>query len=53
MKLLGNIFLVLGTLLCLSLVFIFWGLPFLAIGALLRIAAAVAARSEPRRGGER
>lgn len=41
MKTLGNVFLVLGTVLCLSIIGIFWGLPCLAVGALLRIAAAM------------
>lgn len=40
MKILGNICLVIGALLTLSIILIGAGLPFLAVGALLRIAAA-------------
>jgi hypothetical protein len=47
MKTLGNVFLVLGTVLCLSIIGIFWGLPFLALGALLRIAAALSRKVTP------
>ncbi len=45
MKTLGNIFLVLGTLVCLTILFIFWGMAFLALGALLRIAAALSKKT--------
>jgi hypothetical protein len=45
MKLLGNIFLGLGILLCLSVFLMVPGLAFLVIGALLRIAAAVSERA--------
>ncbi len=45
MKTLGNIFLVLGTLLCVTIIFIFWGLAFLALGAILRIAAALSKKT--------
>ena len=38
MRLLGNVFIGLGVLLCLTIIGVFWGLPFIAIGALLRIA---------------
>ncbi len=47
MRTLGTIFLVLGTLLCLSIIGIFWGIPFLALGALLRIAASLSTRRDP------
>jgi hypothetical protein len=46
MKTLGNIFLVLGTLLCLTILFIFWGMAFLVVGAILRIAAAQTKKTE-------
>jgi len=45
MKTLGNIFLVLGTLLCLTIIGLFWGLAFLVVGALLRIGAALSKKA--------
>ncbi len=44
MRLLSTIFLTLGTLLCLTVVFIFPGMVCLGLGALLRIAAHFTAR---------
>jgi len=46
MKLLGNIFLGLGVVLCLTIIGMFWGVPLIVVGALLRIAAAVSARAD-------
>jgi hypothetical protein len=40
MKLLGNVFIGVGVLCCLTLVLLHVGLAFVAVGALLRIAAA-------------
>jgi hypothetical protein len=39
MKLLGNVFIALGVLCCLTIIFLHVGLAFVAVGALLLIAA--------------
>lgn len=46
MRILGNIFIVVGVLSCLTIIGLIWGLVFIAVGALLRIAARPAA-SQP------
>jgi hypothetical protein len=40
MKLLGNVFIGIGVLCCLTIIFLHIGLAFVAVGALLRLAAA-------------
>ena len=45
MKTLGIIFIVVGTLACLTIIGIVWGLMFLAVGALLLIASALSKKS--------
>ena len=45
MKTLGNIFMGLGVLLCLTIIGIFYGVPLIALGAMLRIAAALSLRT--------
>jgi hypothetical protein len=40
MKLLGNVFIGVGVLCCLTIIFLHVGLAFVAVGALLRLAAA-------------
>lgn len=39
MRLLGNVFITIGVLLCLTIVGAFWGIPLVAVGALLRMSA--------------
>jgi len=39
MRLLGNVFITFGVLLCLTIIGMIWGLLFIAVGALLRIAS--------------
>ena len=39
MRLLGNVFIALGVLLCLTIIGAIWGLALITVGALLRIAA--------------
>ena len=38
MRVLGNVFITIGALLCLTIIGMLWGLPMVAVGALLRIA---------------
>ena len=45
MKTLGNIFLVVGVLMCMTIIGILGGVMFIALGALLRIAAALSKRA--------
>jgi predicted membrane protein len=47
MKVLSYIFITVGIICCLSIVLIFWGVPLIAVGALLRIAARPSALAVP------